>query len=275
MAQPAEAAAPPPTVSAKVEAAPAAGPNLPTAEVIGKQPMTTIYQGMYWCNVCTSGMNCEEALDMHLSGKKHKSKLNRVDGSMFLPHVKLGPLGKGPGKMKSKKAGASASTPAVVPELSFKCEICECEFNNEIPYTAHMSGKKHQKKLKAPAINSMNSRYSCALCQFVGSSPTHLDAHLAGKAHAKKAGLPAPPPGPPAVPRDPSAPKKPKPYRHNPYFKSRDRQSSSSSTGGFYKTAFVPQVKTVSEVTSTATTAHSAAYTTGIVGNYGFSLYDK
>ena len=44
MAQPAEAAAPPPTVSVKVEAAPAVGPNLPTAEVIGKQPMTTIYQ---------------------------------------------------------------------------------------------------------------------------------------------------------------------------------------------------------------------------------------
>ena len=27
------------------------------------------------------------------------------------------------------------------------------------------SGKKHQKKLNAPAINSMNSRFSCALCQ--------------------------------------------------------------------------------------------------------------
>ena len=42
MAQPAEAAAL--KAEVKAEAAPALGPNLPTAEVIGKQPMTTIFQ---------------------------------------------------------------------------------------------------------------------------------------------------------------------------------------------------------------------------------------
>merc|ERR1719378_1535521 len=129
---------------------------------------------------------------------------------MFLPHEPLGPLSKGPGMMKSnktkKKAPAGSAATAAAVEPSFKCDICDCEFNNEIPYKAHMSGKKHQKKVNAPAINSMNSRFSCALCQFVGNSPTHLEAHLQGKSHAKKAGLPPPPPGPAQAP--PSAGKK-------------------------------------------------------------------
>jgi hypothetical protein len=77
----------------------------------------------------------------------------------------------------------------------FKCEVCEVGFPNEVPYNAHMAGKKHATKMKTPAINSNNSQYSCAVCKFVGNSPAHLEAHLSGKAHAKKAGLPAPPPG--------------------------------------------------------------------------------
>lgn len=262
--------------AAQVEAAVAAAAQaakLPTAEVIGKQPMTQIFQGMYWCNVCTSGMNCESALDMHLQGKKHKAKLGRVDATLFLPHEPLGPLTKGPGVMKSKKASVNAAAAAAAKvEPTFKCDICEVDFNNEIPYNAHMVGKKHAKKMNAPKINCTNSRFSCALCQFVGNSETHLEAHIKGKSHAKKAGLPAPPPGPAAQP--PSAEKKQKPYRFNPYFKSRDRATSSSSdTGGFYQTTRIPQVKTVSAASLTSTEgANPAAYATGIVGNYGFTL---
>ena len=85
------------------------------------------------------------------------------------------------------------------------------------------------------------SKKSLSPPQFVGNSETHLEAHIKGKSHAKKAGLPAPPPGPAAQP--PSAEKKRKPYRFNPYFKSRDRATSSSSdTGGFYQTTRIPQV---------------------------------
>jgi len=302
-------------VEAAVEAA-AKAAKLPTAEVIGKQPMTQIFQGMYWCNVCTAGMNCETALDMHLQGKKHKAKLHRVDSTMFLPHEPLGPLSKGPGMMKSnktkKKASAGSAATAAAVEPSFKCDICDCEFNNEIPYKAHMSGKKHQKKVNAPAINSMNSRFSCALCQFVGNSPTHLEAHLQGKSHAKKAGLPPPPPGPAQAP--PSAEKKKKPHRYNPYFNAREHREKKSSSyhsnstnhststydnsynsssyntsssayttsgggftsGGYYQadSTNLSQVKPASSLTS-ADSANPAAYATGIVGNYGFSLYDK
>lgn len=270
-----------PSVSAaQVEAAVSAAANatsLPTAEVIGKQPMTQFYQGFYWCNVCTSGMNCETALDMHLAGKKHKSKLVRVDSAMFTPHVPLGPL---PGSSGTKKKNKTPGKPVPIPNAQFKCEACECEFNNEIPYQAHMNGKKHLKKLNAPAINLENSRFSCALCQFVGTSPVHLEAHLQGKSHAKKAGLPAPPPGPAVTLATPAAEKKHKsPRRYNPYFKPKDRQNSSSSTG-YYQTTRVPQVKTVSDVSPIPTvhgmqTANPAAYSTGIVGNYGFSLFDK
>lgn len=310
-------------VEAAVEAA-AKAAKLPTAEVIGKQPMTQIFQGMYWCNVCTAGMNCEAALDMHLKGKKHLSKLKRVDSTMFLPHEPLGPLSKGPSKMKSSKkpqaakvaVGATGAACAATEEKSFKCDICDCEFNNEIPYQAHMVGKKHQKKVNAPAINSMNSRFSCALCQFVGNSPTHLEAHLQGKNHAKKAGLPAPPPGPAQAPPTSEKRKKPYPNRHHPYFNAREHRekksssypSNSSSTydssynpssyntsststssssayttsgggftsGGYYQagSTTVSQVKPASSLTS-ADTANPAAYATGIVGNYGFSLYDK
>jgi len=267
-----------PAVSAaEVEAAVSAAANatsLPTAEVISKQPMTQIYQGFYWCNVCTSGMNCETALDMHLAGRKHRSKLARVDSAMFTPHVPLGPLPQqGAGNKKKKsKAPAAPGKPAPLPPPLFKCEACDCEFNNEIPYQAHMSGKKHLKKLNAPAISTQNSRFSCALCQFVGTSPVHLEAHLQGKAHAKKAGLPAPPPGPAATP--PSAEKK-KPRRYHPYFKPKDRNPSYSSD--YYQTTRVPQVKQDPAVSAipTVDSANAAAYTTGIVGNYGFSLYDK
>jgi len=263
-----------PTVSAAdVEAAVSAAANassLPTAEVISKQPMTQFHQGFYWCNVCTSGMNNESALDMHLAGRKHKAKLTRVDAALFTPHVPLGPLPNQSGTKKKGKGPTPAPPKTPLPPALFKCEACECEFNNEIPYQAHMAGKKHLKRMNAPAINAENSRFSCALCQFVGSSPTHLEAHLQGKAHAKKAGLPPPPPGPPAAP---PAEKKPKPKRFNPYFKHRDRQNSSPHTG-YYQTTRVPQVKSVSDAPAVRS-ANPAAYTTGIVGNYGFSLYDK
>lgn len=282
--------------AAEVEAAVSAAAkatSLPTAEVIGKQPMTQFHQGFYWCNVCNAGMNCETALDMHLAGKKHRSKLARVDSAMFTPHVPLGPLphaGSGGNAPKRKKSGSGAAAappgkPPALTEPTFKCEICECDFNNEIPYQAHMSGKRHLKKMNAPQISSMNSRFSCAICQFVGTSPVHLEAHLQGKAHCKKAGLPAPPPGPAVT--APSAEKKNNPKRFNPYFKPKDHNSSGS--GGYYQTTRVPQVKSVNSIPNLAQiptvdhsqsvygsqSAHSAAYTTGIVGNYGFQLFDK
>jgi len=284
--------------AAQVEAAVSAAANaasLPTAEVIGKQPMTQFHQGFYWCNACSSGMNCETALDMHLAGRKHKSKLARLDANMFTPHVPLGPLpGSNPNSAHKKKSGGTGR-PVPLPNAKFKCEVCDCEFPSEIPYQSHMAGKKHLRKVNAPQINSENSRFSCALCQFIGNSPAHLEAHLQGKAHAKKAGLPPPPPGPPSTPAKPFSEKKPKqkPYRYNPYFKPRDRHSSSSSSG-YYQTTRVPQVKSESNVapmaiptvhgaqsanpaayTTSAQSANPAAYTTGIVGNYGFQLYDK
>lgn len=34
--------------------------------------------------------------------------------------------------------GATGAASAATEEKSFKCDICDCEFNNEIPYQAHM-----------------------------------------------------------------------------------------------------------------------------------------
>ena len=41
--------------------------------------------------------------------------------------------------MKSKKASVNAAAAAAAKvEPTFKCDICEVDFNNEIPYNAHM-----------------------------------------------------------------------------------------------------------------------------------------
>lgn len=275
----AELAAAAPSVSAsEVEAAvaaAAAATNLPKAEIIGKQPMTIINNDQYWCNVCQSGMTSEDILEMHIVGKKHKAKLIRVDASLFLPHTPLGPLTGRKGKKRSASVAGLAGTAPAANEL-FRCEICECGFPNEVPYNAHMAGKKHAKRMKAPAINANNSQYSCAVCQFVGNSPAHLEAHLSGKAHAKKAGLPTPPPGPAATPPKPDSQRK-KPSRYNPYFK--PNPSSNGSDAGAYHQPY--QSQQVRPVTATPSSNGSgAAYTTGISGSYGqtgygYNMYDK
>ena len=54
-----------------------------------------------------------------------------------LPHASSG--GNAPKRKKSVSgAAATPGKPPALPEPTFKCEICECDFNNEIPYQAHM-----------------------------------------------------------------------------------------------------------------------------------------
>lgn len=81
------------------------------------------------------------------------------------------------------------------------CEVCKLQFTSQSIVDAHMSGAKHQRKLKAKELlwklreaescfthDEASGKLTCLVCNMELTSPQLLESHFAGTKHKNKSG---------------------------------------------------------------------------------------
>jgi len=84
---------------------------------------------------------------------------------------------------------------------TFGCEVCKLEFTSQSIVDAHMSGAKHQRKIKAQELlcklqetescfthDEASGKLTCLVCDVELTSPQLLESHLQGTKHKNKSG---------------------------------------------------------------------------------------
>ena len=176
----------------------------------------------WYCSVCEVSATSGSSFDLHLNGKKHKTKLalskscdtascvimdsdsteswvqpvkeekNRVqpmeeEKSLVQPMVeeksKVQPVERANSKISKK----------------WECPLCQISATSETLLRSHLEGKKHRAKVAKIGVSQITSdtkedredvkKWSCSLCQVSALSEKSLNFHLQGKKHKAKARL--------------------------------------------------------------------------------------
>lgn len=105
---------------------------------------------IYCCALCQVSCGCQNDLEKHLAGIKHKYKAN-------------------PDKEK----------------YNYYCSLCQVSCGYQNGYVKHLAGKKHKQKVSKEEEKSFYYQH-CALCQVSYTCQTHLEEHLSGEKHIEK-----------------------------------------------------------------------------------------
>merc|ERR550532_1508027 len=95
--------------------------------------------------------------EFHYNGARHAKNVKRASAPPPVPYdctiCNVTIIGEVPynAHLEGKKHKATLEkTQNPVPTQQFRCEVCNVEVQNEGQYTSHMEGKKHKKKLEGP-----------------------------------------------------------------------------------------------------------------------------
>ncbi|XP_071693654.1 uncharacterized protein [Rutidosis leptorrhynchoides] len=163
--------------------------NKPNVTQDGGSVNTSIH-----CDICNVVCSNQDVFRTHVAGKKHSAKaVMKLMGANGLINPTL------EGSLKASSSGVSQKPP-----VSLQCELCNISCTSNELLTKHVSGKKHQKKLKESGLipeSTDGQPTNCELCGISCTSYKLLQAHLSGKKHLKKLELSAKPigPNPPTV----------------------------------------------------------------------------
>ncbi|XP_069105897.1 zinc finger protein 346-like [Argopecten irradians] len=184
------------------------------------------------CEACDITLNSIEQYMQHTTGRKHLNKVQAAGNQSVTENVgKMEQITNENNKeFESQSKGdpfrkvihTSDDTPSSLPEIDLPppppppppagqkrkaddmngCDICQVFYNSSSQRDVHLSGKKHQKKLKTMTEISTTSTDplglmsepvtnlgSCELCHVAYSSVIIRDQHLSGAKHRKKVQL--------------------------------------------------------------------------------------
>jgi hypothetical protein len=110
---------------------------------------TEMERVIYCCALCQVSCSCQNDLEKHLAGIKHKNKAN-------------------PDKEKD----------------NYNCDLCQVSCGYQNGYLKHLAGKKH--KAKVNEEEEKGFYHHCALCEVSYSCQTDFEEHLSGKKHIEK-----------------------------------------------------------------------------------------
>ncbi|KAH6833112.1 hypothetical protein C2S53_002976 [Perilla frutescens var. hirtella] len=187
-----------------------------------RPPLEKTHQ-VWTCDICKVTATNETALNAHLQGRKHKSKLE------FLKSSLLDTKDTGPSPLKGKYAAAEEVketkppkqtaenrrpvTPPLMKALQeWNCDLCKVTTTSKITLNAHLHGSKHKSNLEtlkasklgakdtgpSPSATSKLSEsackqdrgvketWRCDLCKLTVTSEETLNAHLKGSKHKSK-----------------------------------------------------------------------------------------
>ncbi|XP_071742182.1 uncharacterized protein [Rutidosis leptorrhynchoides] len=189
---------------------------------VNKQPVETkisatcvSFDLQEWsCELCQISAPCEKSLNDHLAGKKHRSKLEGLNGSKN--GGELGPRNIKKSVDKQPLETKNSATCVSFDLQEWSCELCQISAPCEKSLNDHLAGKKHQAKMEdlngsknsienglrnfnksvdkqpmetmnsAKCVSSDLQDWSCSLCQISATSKQGLNDHLAGKKHHSK-----------------------------------------------------------------------------------------
>jgi len=159
----------------------------------------------FTCEICNIEASDQSSLQLHLKGKRHKSKestnckficelcdIQTNDKSGLKAHFN-GQKHKKRHKEVSKKVslilhltqgkGGYLDEKDLSPE-NFECKICDIETNGQIALEEHCQGKRHKKKIME--ISNSKPKFVCNICDIEASDKSSLESHFKGKIHMKK-----------------------------------------------------------------------------------------
>lgn len=90
--------------------------------------------------------------------------------------------------------------PTKKPRITVRCEACNLEFSSQTVLNSHMSGSKHQRKVKSQDLlksleekekgferDDVSGVIRCTVCDVTVNSPQLLATHIAGNKHKQRA----------------------------------------------------------------------------------------
>lgn len=120
---------------------------------------------VFECKMCSVQVTCNEQLQSHLNGAKHKGKLRSLEKAADTNRGKWGVRGRGRGRGRGGYAGFTGEEHNVVtiqtqqsrkrgrdysnfrtPSGSYYCSICNVTVNGENQFAQHMDSRKHKSK---------------------------------------------------------------------------------------------------------------------------------
>ena len=110
---------------------------------------TEMKKVIYCCALCQVSCSCQNDLEKHLAGIKHKNKANPEKG-----------------------------------KLDYYCDLCKVSCGYQNGYLKHLAGRKHKEKVNKEEENRTD--HHCALCEVSYSCQTDLEEHLSGEKHIEK-----------------------------------------------------------------------------------------
>ncbi|XP_056016836.1 uncharacterized protein LOC125681162 isoform X2 [Ostrea edulis] len=121
---------------------------------------------VFECKMCSVQVTCNEQLQSHLNGAKHKGKLRSLERAADSNRGRWGGRGRGRGRGRAGHAGFAVEEHNVVtiqtqqqsrkrgrdysnfrtPSGSYYCSICNVTVNGENQFAQHMDSRKHKSK---------------------------------------------------------------------------------------------------------------------------------
>lgn len=120
---------------------------------------------VFECKMCSVQVTCNEQLQSHLNGAKHKGKLRSLERAADTNRGRWGVRGRGRGRGRGGYPGFSGEEHNVVtiqtqqsrkrgrdysnfrtPSGSYYCSICNVTVNGENQFAQHMDSRKHKSK---------------------------------------------------------------------------------------------------------------------------------
>ncbi|XP_044260946.1 zinc finger matrin-type protein 3-like isoform X2 [Tribolium madens] len=93
------------------------------------------------CELCNITTTCQEQLESHYNGQKHRKKLKQQAGD-------LAPVGSPHDSILTSVLTADAGDCSVyrTPSGQYYCQTCDCSTNSEVQFKQHLHSKNHLKK---------------------------------------------------------------------------------------------------------------------------------
>ncbi|CAF3466874.1 unnamed protein product [Rotaria socialis] len=161
------------------------------------------------CDICSVPISGPIVFDSHMKGKKHQTQLKtmlnknpqykaptyeELCARKHEPVVVNNESEKSDVTLSELNANETQIEPPVMPPKTLNCNMCNISCNSQQMFENHVSGKKHQAKIKLnnptnptstriiPDNNPSSSNY-CDVCSMQLNSENDLTDHLAQKQH--------------------------------------------------------------------------------------------